>query len=636
MTEQKSPRHTAALAYAEQGIPVFPCLVNGKRPATENGFRDASCDPAQIDAWWSAADYNIGLEPERAGWCVIDPDMGHGKNGEASLAALEAEFGALPPTYTVRTPGGGRHLYFEGSLPGTQGNLKNGLGPDVDTRGRGSYVVVPPSVIDGRAYEVISNADVTPLPEWIDRRVRRSVERHVSAIQNLDTRASVDRARLLLASNVQRGDVAIEGQGGDTRTFQIACELLNLGLSPEVSWSLLEEIWNPHCRPPWSHEELGVKIENASRYAQNEPGAWGVAPAAETFGHALDKLVADSKQQGRSRFHMEDETEQETGADPSWIIPEMIPEASTILLVGPSGSYKSFFALDLALSIATRTATSNTAPLLVGPTFYAAAEGRANIKKARRRAWKLARGVDAVPDFYVGPAPMLALPEEVQQFGDEIARRCEGRKPRLIVFDTLAKVMAGLNENDAADAGKFIKLCDSLVDQFGCSVLALHHTGKDEGRGARGSSAFLAGFDTVLEAKAHKATKALEIRVRKHKDAEEREAPWTYEGKAIGTSLVFQPTNAEEHRTLTAQDDQFDPRKIGAALQRLNAYGAENGVTSHVLATELVPPGGDAEVAASLINKTARALGALARSKLEAYCTRNGRELSWFMPAPTK
>lgn len=643
MQAQKSPRHLQALAYAAQGIPVFPCQVNGKKPATDNGFHDASAEPAQIDAWWSEADYNLGLEPERAGWCVVDPDMGvaangRKKDGEGGWASAQAEFGLAPDTYTVRTPNGGRHLYFEGSLPPTVGNQRVGLAPDVDTRGVGSYVVVPPSVIDGRFYEVISNADPAPLPSWVRERCARRVEHHAAASADLDTAGSIDRARALLTACVKRGDVAIEGQGGDHRTYQICCEVLNLGLSPERALALIEEIWNLKCLPPWPLEELGVKIENASRYAQNEAGAWNVAPASETFrGGILDTLLKESAEQPapRSRFHMEDESEQENGADPTWLFSELIAEASTVLLVGPSGSYKSFIALALALSSSTGKAFADISPTLTGPAFYAAAEGRANIKKVRRRAWKIANEVDTAPDFFVGPAPMLAIPEEVQQFGDEVKRRCGGRKPALIVLDTVAKVMAGLNENDAADAGKFIKLCDSLVEAFGCSVIAIHHTGKDEGRGARGSSAFLAGFDTVLEVAAHKATKTLELRVKKHKDAEERSQPWAFEAKAIANSLVLQPITHEEHATLTGKDERLDGKKIGAALRDLKAFGVEAGVTTHVLATAILPPDGEAEERQNRIEKTSRALRTLARDKLEAYCEKAGRDLVWFLPAPT-
>src|SRR5579859_1218511 len=101
-----TPRHEKARWYALQEIPVFPCRVNGKKPATAHGFKDATTDLRQIDAWWSEADYNLALEPERAGWCVVDLDVKD--NGPANWVALP---GDKPPTYTVATSSGGKHLY---------------------------------------------------------------------------------------------------------------------------------------------------------------------------------------------------------------------------------------------------------------------------------------------------------------------------------------------------------------------------------------------------------------------------------------------------------------------------------------------------------------------------------------------
>ena len=57
-----------------------------------------------------------------------------------------------------------------------------------------------------------------------------------------------------------------------------------MGVSPDVAFDLLTEEggWNDHCEPPWSDDELQTIITNASNYAQNAPGAWGVS-AATTF-----------------------------------------------------------------------------------------------------------------------------------------------------------------------------------------------------------------------------------------------------------------------------------------------------------------------------------------------------------------
>lgn len=628
-------QHDTARQWAASGIPVFPCVPNGKAPTCTHGFHDATTDPGQIEAWIAQwPNCNWAFTPHSVGWSVVDLD---GEEGKAAWVAREKEYGEGPDTYLVQTPRDGIHIYFDGPLPTTAwtpGNTRC-IGEHIDTRGVGSYVLLPGSIVDGKPYTVINDVEIAPLPAWCQALVAPRDNEAGAAVEDLDLPGNVARGRSLLSACAERGDVAISGRGGNSRSYQLACEILNLGLTPGTALELLLDVWNPRCEPPWSESELKTIVDNAWRYMQNEAGAWGVEPASEVFRDVVTIEHTDHlNEHKRSRFYFEDEVEQEQGRDPTWIIKDVIPEQSTVLLVGKTGSYKSFLALDMLLSISTGTETFGVLPL-TGPTFYGAMEGRNSIKKARRRAWKAARGMDApISEFYVGPAPIIGMPGEMQEFGDEIKRRCQHERPKLIVLDTLSKCMAGLNENDAGDAGRFIRFCDSLVEAFGCSVIAIHHTGKDEGRGARGSSAFQAGFDTVLECKAHRATKSVEVWVRKHKDAEEREAPFTFQGKEVAGSLVFFPTDDSTHRTLTAANDAWAPTKIGAALRELNSFGRDQGVTTRVLATALCPPVQDEseESRERNLSVAERALRGLVKTRLAGYCERAGRELLWFLP----
>src|SRR5262249_6467643 len=102
-----SERHRQALAYARQGMPVFPVIPGGKKPIYLNGHYDATCDPAQIGAWWSKTpDANIGFDPHSCDWCVVDVDAGADPEWVAKL----------PDTYTIGSPNDGAHHYFTGSL----------------------------------------------------------------------------------------------------------------------------------------------------------------------------------------------------------------------------------------------------------------------------------------------------------------------------------------------------------------------------------------------------------------------------------------------------------------------------------------------------------------------------------------
>lgn len=139
-----------ARALAAQGFRVFPLIPNDKRPAIERWPDKATTDLATIDRYWrSHPDANIGIATG-AGLMVVDVDMKNGKNGYATLIALERRHGTIQSSMTISTPSGGMHLYLrtKASVP----NSVDKVGPGIDIRGEGGYVVGPGSTIDGREY----------------------------------------------------------------------------------------------------------------------------------------------------------------------------------------------------------------------------------------------------------------------------------------------------------------------------------------------------------------------------------------------------------------------------------------------------------------------------------------------------
>jgi hypothetical protein len=161
--EPISQNQTAAMAldYAARGWPVLALEPGGKAPLTNrkacpHGVKDATTDPGRIKSWlWRFPDANIGVATGAPGPQVQDVD---------DLAAARDVMARIPPTVprasTPRTEpqDGGVHYYFAGTRDGTRGR---GWG---ELRGRGSYAVVPPSVVNGRAYRWVLRPD-GPLPE---------------------------------------------------------------------------------------------------------------------------------------------------------------------------------------------------------------------------------------------------------------------------------------------------------------------------------------------------------------------------------------------------------------------------------------------------------------------------------------
>jgi len=68
-----------------------------------------------------------------------------------------------------------------------------------------------------------------------------------------------------------------------------------------------------------------------------------------------------------------------------------------------------------------------------------------------------------------------------------------------VTIDTLARVMAGGNENAGEDMSMIGKHLDAIRDTFGCHVNIVHHTGKDATKGARGHSSLRGHVDTEIE-----------------------------------------------------------------------------------------------------------------------------------------
>lgn len=151
-----------ALQYAAAGWAVFPCHWEGarrKQPLTSHGFKDASIDPAQIASWWRRWPQALIGTPTGGRFVVLDVDLRNG--GDGTLAGLG--FPVLPATPTVRTRSGGWHLYFSpvgSDLRNTQGARGRGIGPGLDWRAAGGYVILP---APGTGYEWVSATLEVPL-----------------------------------------------------------------------------------------------------------------------------------------------------------------------------------------------------------------------------------------------------------------------------------------------------------------------------------------------------------------------------------------------------------------------------------------------------------------------------------------
>lgn len=205
---------TAALAYAAKGWAVFPCRPGQKVPATKHGCKDATTDAEQIRAWWERTpDANVGVATGSAsGIFVLDVD------GEEGLDALVDLGHGVPGTLTQGTPSGGYHFVF--ADPYGVGNSARKLGPNLDTRGDGGYILTSPSVHpNGGRYRWIGKGRPAVLPGWLLLLVRPAPQQRATPKpvkrKDLDTYV---RAAL----EAERDNVANAPQGVRNHTLNAA------------------------------------------------------------------------------------------------------------------------------------------------------------------------------------------------------------------------------------------------------------------------------------------------------------------------------------------------------------------------------------------------------------------------------
>jgi hypothetical protein len=163
------------------------------------------------------------------------------------------------------------------------------------------------------------------------------------------------------------------------------------------------------------------------------------------------------------------------------------------MLYGPSNAGKTFVALDMAMHIAAG-APWRECKVSAGPVLYIAAEGGSGVLN-RLAAFKREKP-------RMAGAPFILLPVGVDLHGDidakALAAILTDYSPALVVVDTLARSMGEGDENTAKDTAQLVKNCDLIREATGAHVMLIHHTGKDEDKGARGSSAQRAAMDTEI------------------------------------------------------------------------------------------------------------------------------------------
>ena len=434
----------SAIALSSAGIRIFPahgvssagkctcgraaCKNAGKHPALKSWQTLATTDEETIRRWWEREPHMNPAIPTGRGVVVVDVD---GEDGKRSLRLLEQKHGALPPTWTVNTGGGGYHYYFA-----SDAELRNSagkLGSHLDIRGEGGYVIAPGAChVSGNLYEWkkgCSPADISlaDLPGWI--------------VRELQMRRKVDSDFIL------EDEMICEGSR-NRRLFEYGCFLR--GKRGKTVPELTEELTRMNqekCSPPLESTELEQIIRSVDRYPR------GGGPESDFESLTPRGLICAADVEYR-------ETE--------FVIKPYVPEGKLTIIQGNPGEGKTAFACALAAKVTSGESFLGI-PCKKGNTLILSVEDDREELKMRIQE----NGGDLTRCFFVGEASILFFNSP------EIEEYIKETRAKLVIFDPFQSFLGSKVDMHRANETRPVlaKLAD-VAARNECAIILICHMAK--------------------------------------------------------------------------------------------------------------------------------------------------------------
>ena len=575
-----APAKEWALYYLRRGWSVVPVRRGEKIPAIPwNQFQNRRATEAEIHDWFSDPTMGVGIVTGAiSNLVVLDFD---GELGAATEQQLLPRLGAGP---VALTGGGGCHRFF--SHPGKKVFTRKGILPGMDIRGDGGFIVAPPSVhASGRQYswDVDAHVDDLGLPSLTDSMVDLICQ---DVIHGTGAVTPVVHAP---------GPLGLPGQITDGREQYMRNTILavvsdlyrQLGRIPTEE-EVVAEGWPQYAskvdfsRPGRGEAEFRMKV----RYTLDRVGR-GIIKL-ETPPRSKLVLTAPSETSDSGGLPLVYFNAIHPNLDAADFVEGLLTEGGMSVTYGESNCGKTFFMTDLALHVAIGIKW-NGRTTEAGGVIYCALEGSHGISN-RVAAFRKHYNLDGeeIPFAIIPVSINLLNPEaDTERLIDAIRRAMEQMKApvRLVVLDTLSRALAGGNENAPDDMGSLVTNIDRIRQATGVHINAVHHSGKDTAKGARGHSLLRAATDTEIEiTKAGKDSPSV-ASVKKQRDLE-IEGEWIFKLQTIElgrnrrdkpvTSCIVVAADPEEAKPQGPKANKWEAIAMENIKELVSRYGQES------------------------------------------------------------
>lgn len=507
-----------ALKYAQRGWRIVPIRPGEKRPALTNWTQTATTDTDTITEWFTGPYQNHGIGiatgPE-SGIFVLDIDIAETKAGDETLNDLEQIHGQLPETLTVLTGSGGWHFYYR--YP-TNLEIRNDagrrLGPGLDIRGTGGQVVAPPTIHpNGHPYEWDHGCDtIADAPQWL--------------LELLTTPEATQPPTTPIQSDTD----SIAAHYNNTHTWS---QLLT-----DDGWTHTHTLPNgeQHWTRPGKNPDDGISAtvghdgrDILTVFTSSIP--WLPEGSYSRFGYYACRHHGGDRSQAATHLHQLQNRANENylttqlitpttptieptdrlelahlvnwhklwtddRPDEEWLAEPIIPKGRSIALYAPAKAGKS--TITLAIVAAVATGGRILGQTRATPTSCLYLDYEMTEDDLIERLTDLGYGPqDNLQNLHYALLPSLP-PLDTPEGAHAILNLCDQTQAQLVVVDTFGRAVAG-DEDKADTVRNFYRHTGLSLKARGIAVLRTDHSGKDTGKGMRGSSAKADDVDIVWQ-----------------------------------------------------------------------------------------------------------------------------------------
>jgi hypothetical protein len=504
---------------------------------------------------------------------------------------------------TQRTGGGGLQIFVRAPQGYVIPTGKTSIG--VDIRGHGGFAVLPPSMHEsGKAYSWMPGSEpwaisIPEAAEWLLEAVETVLRQFGGATHEGGPAQRTDSPE---TAHNEFGAI-VDGRE-DYMTKLIWAKVVDhkrehARMTDDLSSRLMHEAFNQYASTVKSRlREAGISnadlLEREGRGITEFAKKWHIAmgkwstDVSEAAAVPKKQETAPSKPftvvegpDGVQRpdfepFPMMSVPMIKVMPDPKWLIEGVVIENAFGLIYGAPGCGKTFISLSMALSIAAGlTDWWGYKINKHGPVIYISSEGVSDLK-FRITAWEQATGisVDDIP-FYLIHVPINFMDSsDIERLSMTIqySDMLMGEPPVAMFVDTVSRALPGADENLQKDMTLFVRACDLLKVEFGCTVTGIHHTNKQSGM--RGSTVLDGAADFIYEIKREEGVMIGEMKAKKIKAAADGwvipfKLTETLCGDVAGnTSLFAEKTTRDELQVSYDLPSKYVCQEILNAMER--------------------------------------------------------------------